>query len=236
MNISAVVDRVQKLRALSKSSNANEAAAAAAAANKLIDAYRLSEADLELQGQVEEPIEEDGGHIYETGKITRWKHCLVSALVDHYGLYVWNDICFPKGRQVSRYRLVGRKSDITVAKYMFAWLTAECQRLADLYAKGQGRVYVASFCSGFVNGVSLQLNASRQEVQKNASAGALIKINARSAAAEEFCLTLRKNLKKGKSFSQSQVDINAFLEGRETGKNLHLGSSLSGGAPKVLGK
>ena len=58
MSTAAIIEKVQKLLALSQSQNANEAAAAAAAANKLIDQYRLSESDLEVQGQAEEPVEE----------------------------------------------------------------------------------------------------------------------------------------------------------------------------------
>ena len=236
MSMTAVIEKVQKLLALSKSSNINEAAAASAAANKLIDQYRLSQADLELQGEASEPYEEDGSYIYESGKITRWKQSLVQCLVKHYGLYVWNDTYYPQGRQVSRYRLVGRKSDITVAKYMFAWLTMECQRLADLYAKGMGRVYVASYCAGFVSGVSLQLNASRQDIQNQASSGALVKINARSSEAEAYLKAFRTNLVTRKTYSAAQTNYQAFAEGKVSGQNLHLGSSLPGAAPKMLGK
>lgn len=236
MSISPIVDRVQKLLALSKSDNPNEAAAAAAAANKLIDQYRLSEADLEIQGQAEEPLEEDEGYIYESGKITRWKSNLVMELVSHYGLYVWNDNYWPKGRQVSRYRLVGRKSDITIAKYMFSWLVLECQRLADLYAKGQGRVYVASYCSGFVNGVTEQLKASRKEVQAEASAGALVKINERSELAKLFAKSLHNNLVTRKSYSHGQTDREAFASGQVSGRNIHLGQSLGAGGAKLLSK
>lgn len=133
----AIIEKVQKLLALSKSSNANEAAAAANAANKLIDTYRLSEADLECMADAGEPIEEDSEYIYESGKVTPWKTALVSHLVKHYGCVHWNDTSYATGRQVSRYRLVGRRSDIGITKYMFAYLSAECQRLAAIEAKGK---------------------------------------------------------------------------------------------------
>ncbi len=61
-SLQAVLDKVRKLRALSKSANANEAAAAARAADKLIQQYRIDEAQI-AQGDVERdlyPIESFG--------------------------------------------------------------------------------------------------------------------------------------------------------------------------------
>jgi hypothetical protein len=234
MSVQEVVDKVQKLLRLSKSNNANEAAAAAAAANKLIDEYRLSEADLEVQGQAEECLSEDDGYIYETGKLTTWKHTLVHVLVKHYGLSHFNDTSYSTGRKVSRFKLIGRKSDITIAKYMFTWLTMECQRLSDLYAKGQGRVYVASYCDGFVNGVAEQLELSRAEVKRAASSAAIVKIDARSELSKKFMYSLHSNLRTVKSMSYSRRDAGAFAAGETSGKNLHLGQSLGAGGVRLL--
>jgi hypothetical protein len=233
MSIESVVDRVQKLLALSKSSNANEAANAAGLANKLIDTYRLSVADLEVQGEVIEPIEEDGGYIYETGKLTPWKHQLMHRLISHYGLAHFNDNIYPGGRKVSRFKVIGRKSDITVAKYMFVWLTTECQRLANVEAKGMGRIYVSSYCEGFVSGVSEQLKASRSEVQRDASSEAIVLVNARSEEAKSFMNSLH-NLIHDKTVSQRRVNYGASAQGQKQGQSLHLGQSLGNSAPKLL--
>lgn len=235
-NISHIIDRVQKLLALSKSSNANEAAAAAAAANKLIDSHRLSSADLEGTIEVVEPIEEDAGYIYETGRITPWKNQLVHVLTKHYGLACWNDNNYSSGRQVSRLRLVGRKSDITIAKYMFAWLQTECQRLSDKEAKGQGRIYVSSYCMGFVMGVASQLKISRSEAKETASSAAIIKIDAREQEALDTLYKLHTNLRTVKTQSQARYDREAFNEGKSKGEALHLGSSLGAGGSKLLGR
>lgn len=230
-DLSNIIERVQKLLALSKSTNANEAAAA----NKLIDQHRLSEADLEGAGEVSEPVEEDASYIYESGRINPWKALLVRVLVNHYGLACWNDAHWNTGRMVSRYRLVGRKSDITISKYMFAWLTAECQRLSDLEAKGKGKVYCNSYCMGFVRGVEDQLRASRVEVQKTATSTAIVKIDARAEEAEEFLNTAHSNLRYKKSLAKSRLDADAYQAGKK-GENLHLGASLGEGGTKLLGK
>jgi hypothetical protein len=121
MSVSPIIEKVQKLLALSKSCNANEAAAAAAVANRLIDQYRLSEADLDadVEGELE-PIEEDSDYLYQSGKITAWKQTLVSILVKHYGCAYWNDATYASGRKVTRYKLVGKRSDVGIVRYMFA--------------------------------------------------------------------------------------------------------------------
>jgi Protein of unknown function (DUF2786). len=232
--MSSVVDKVQKLLALSKSSNAHEAAAAAAMANKLIDQYRLSEADLEVHGQNEEPLEEDEGYLYESGKVTPWKMTLMSVLVKHYGLAHWNDATWASGRQVSRFKLVGRKSDIAVAKYMFTWLTAECQRISMLEAKGMGRVYVGSWCAGFVNGVASQLKASRAEAQKDATSAAIVKVDARADQSKNFLDKLHSDLVYKKKYSQAQTDGRAFMQGHQRGQSIHLGQSMGSGGAKLL--
>ena len=256
-NINSVIDRVKKLLALSQSSNANEAAAAAAAANKLMDQYRVSQADLEgIDNNASEPIEEDATPIYETAKITEWKRSLVMILASHYGCAVWNNWTLSKektsivfdldtgneqvshksggGRKVSGYRLVGRRSDIGICRYMYAYLSAECTRLASIEAKGKGRVFVQSYCIGFVYGVREQLSASRAEVQQQASSSALVKINAREKEAQTAMYEMHNNLKMKKVHSQARLDGKAFGMGQQQGKSIHLGSSLSAGNSRLL--
>lgn len=234
MSSTSVIEKVQKLLALSKSQNANEAAAAAAAANRIIDQYRLSESDLEIAGQIEEPIDEDEGFIYESGKITPWKAALVGVLARHYGLAYWNDNHYPEGRKVSRYKLVGRKTDMEVTKYLFSWLLLECQRLSDQHAKGQGRIYVASYCNGFVVGIAEQLRNSREAIKQTATSAALIKLDSRAEEAKEFMHRLHSNLVSSKTKSYSHVNPTAFAAGKTSGQSVHLGQTLGGKATKLL--
>ena len=233
--LTSVIERVQKLLALSKSSNANEAANAAAAANKLIDQYRLSEADITTEQGETDPMVEDDGYIYETGKVTPWKASLVRTLAAHYGVAHYNDTAYPEGRKVSRFKLIGRTSDIQIVRYMFTWLSMECQRLADANAKGLGRVFVASYCEGFVNGIAIQLRASRQEVKQTASSSAIIKLDARLQESQSFMYGKHTNLRKTTSYSHSQRDGLAFAAGQQKGQSIHLGAALGGSKTKLLG-
>lgn len=233
--ISSVIEKVQKLLALAQSSSAHEAAAALGAANKLIDQYRLSEHDIAVEHNESDPIIEDDSYIYETGRVTPWKNTLIYVLSNHYGVANFNDNYFPEGRKVSRFKLVGRTSDIHIVRYMFAWLMTECQRLADAQVKGRGRVVVASYCEGFVAGLAAQLQISRKEAQQNASSEAIIKLDSRLQESRNFMYQKYSNMKKVTTKSHSQRDLSAFVAGQQQGKNIHLGSALGGSKTKLLG-
>jgi hypothetical protein len=235
-DINKVIEKVKSLLAMSRgSANANEAATAAAMANKIIDQYRLSECDLEgTEEGHSEPIEEDSDYIYQSGKVTQWKRLLVSVLARHYGCSHWNHTDYSGGRKVSRYRLVGRKSDIGLVHYMFSWLSTECIRLSQLEAKGMGRVFVASYCEGFVNGVAQQLKASRTEAKAEASSSSIVKIDARFQDAETALYKLHNNLRVVKTASQARHNSMAFDAGQVRGKNVHLGASISAGNTRML--
>ncbi len=227
-----VISKVKKLLALITSSNANEAANAAARANELIDKYRLSMFDLEEAEVPVEPIVKDTDYIYQSGKVTVWKTHLVYTLTRHYGVAYWNDASYNNGRKVSRYRMVGRKSDMDIVRYMMAYLSLECERLSSLEVKGTGlgRVFVASYQEGFVSGVAEQLRLSREVVKKEATSTAIVKIDSAYQEAKDSMYTMVSGLKKVKTRSYRQTDNHAYGMGKTCGQNIHLGSAMSAGS------
>lgn len=234
IQISSVIAKVQKLLSLANSTSANEAANATAAANKLIEEYRLSEIDIATDNSESDPMIEDDSYIYETGRVIPWKNILIHVLTTHYGVAHYNDTYFPEGRKVSRFKLIGRSSDIQIVRYMFTWLTVECQRLANLQVKGQGRITVASYCEGFVTGISIQLLASRKEVQQTATSAAIIKLDARLQESNTFMYNQHSDIKKVKYQTKSRLDSQAFGAGQQQGRNIHLGSALGTSKTKLL--
>lgn len=235
-DINSIIEKVKKLLALSaKAGTAAEAATAAGLANKLIDEYRLEAADLEAkeEGRLE-PIEEDQDYIYESGKVTTWKQELCSTLVDFYGCTYWNDCYWPNGRQVSRYRVVGRRSDIGIVRYMFAWLMTECQRLAQLEAYGRGKVFVNSYCLGFVRGIRDQLKTSRKQAEATATNAAIVLVNSRAEEAEVELFKMHPNLKTQSTASYARRDQGAYESGKSRGASMHLGASMTSGGTRLL--
>jgi ElaB/YqjD/DUF883 family membrane-anchored ribosome-binding protein len=229
-DIQSIIDRVHKLLSLSNSTNVHEAAAAAAVANRLIDQHRLTLADLEKPEQDSVPLVEDAGYVYTSGKVTPWKTIMLHNLVAHYGLYHYNDSDYSNGRKVSRFKLVGRQDDIAVCRYMFAWLVTECQRLSDSEAKGFGKIFAASYCEGFVQGVNTQLKLSREEIKKTATITSIVKIDARQAEAKGFAFKTVKGLHTVKAKSARRMDNFAFQVGKTRGENISLSKTT-----KILG-
>jgi len=237
--LTEIIAKVQKLLSLSKNnSNAAEAAAAAGIANRLIDEHRLSVADLEAEYCTEEPVVQDENAIYESGRVTAWRSGLVRVLTTHYGVAYYNDVTqSATGRQVSRYRMVGRKSDMEICRYMYTWLGMECERLSGLEAKGMklGRVYVASYQDGFVSGIQEQLRLSREEIKKEATSTSIVMIDSRGEESRAGMYAIVPGLRKSKARSASQFDANAFGQGKARGKAMHLGNAMgSSGSAKAL--
>jgi hypothetical protein len=232
--LSEVIDKIQKLLRLSKSTNAGEAANAAAAANRLMDQYRLSEAEMSIGSNEHDPLVEDDSYVYETGKVTQWKSILVSGLAKHYGCAIFNNTDHSSGRQVSRFKLVGRKSDIQITRYMYVWLHSECQHLSNAEAKGKGRAFVGSYCAGFVSGILKQLVESRRTSEIGANSTAIVALNSRLQEATSFMYSKNK-LRTVKSHSAARLNSSGFYAGQTQGSKFHLGASLGAAKPKLLG-
>ncbi len=226
-SLQSVIDKVQKLLALSKkNANVHESAAAMAAANKLIDEYRLSES--QLDSFQEEEILEDQDNVYECSRITSWKSELVCGLAKHYGCCIINKKSYRK----NNYKLIGRQSDINIVKYMFSWLILEIDRLSQIassnenYNKSSGKIFANSFCIGAVRGVIDQLKKSRQDITTSSNLTGIVKLDERYNQSNNF-LKQMYNTKKSVSYNKSLIDERAYINGKSKGSNIHLGAGLN---------
>ncbi len=218
-----IIDKVRKLLALSRSSNAHEAASAAAKANQLIDEYRLSVGQLTPDNTDTDPVETASEPLLHSNRVMMWRKSLAIRLASHYGCFVWNS---PRPHAAINYQVAGRKSDIEVLNYMFAYISTECDRITLSTAKGKGRTFAESYRRGFVDGVLSQLDASRQTVAKASNdPQALVKLDDRTQAARRH-IEASTHLSKGKSVTASRTDSSAFQSGQSAGRSMHLGQSL----------
>lgn len=220
MSISNIIEKVRKLLALSQSSNAHEAANAAAKANALIDEYRLSVDQISDVGSEDPIIHDQADPLYQADRVMVWRKLLALKLTRHYGCYIWNKAtargCF--------YVVAGRKSDVDVLRYMFAYISSECTRLSVREAKGKGRIYAESYRTGFVDGVMGQLAESRRQASTDQTA--IVKLDDRARLAREH-VTQSVPLTRGKSTTSARTDSSAFSSGQSAGRNMHFGASLS---------
>lgn len=240
-DITRILERINKLRSLTKSSNPHEAANAAAAADKLIAEYQLSEIDLEIKGQQAEGVEiHKQNPLFESGRVVLWRHELASILCNHYGCTYFvstglsqdrmND---PNARRqtVKRLVIVGRKSDADIVRYFYAWLGREIEGFIATFARGKGTAYSQSYARGVVRGIQQQLASQREKTKEAAQqagqSAAMVIMDNRKEDAEKW---MRSNLKlKEGTGSKAQQDHRAFGLGVDKGKNMSLARGLDAG-------
>lgn len=259
-DIAAVIEKIKRLRALSRKAGTQaEAEAAAAIADKLLQEYGLEEAQLQASGEKPaEAVGEDAFTVF-AARAPTWQRILASGLIRHYDCASYLAWVYPDQihAQMAQ-RVIGRKSDVEAAKYMYGWLVVEVERLAQLNA-GNGRSWLDSFRRGAVSGVLNKLSATKKAARDEAEAkqavasaispdvaaqasSALAIYDARKEEAKAKLYELHPDIEKqekrsrgGTSF-RSASNYDGYRQGRAAGSNIHVGASLGdgGGKPKAL--
>lgn len=117
MNIDDVIAKVRRLYALAESSSSeHEAGAAIAAAERLIQSYRLTAADLESGTQATAVLEEEPLDHLGTRPPT-WLRALTAGLSAHYGCATYREqVYWPsfeaRPKVYWRSRVAGRPDDV----------------------------------------------------------------------------------------------------------------------------
>lgn len=233
--MSNIIDQILKLRNLGKgSANENEAMAAMRAADKLINKHRITESMLdEADPSKKQTAKQDEFVLYESGRITKWKSDLAVILSKHYDCAIFNDASRATGRLVSRYRLVGVPSDMEIVRYMFSWLVNEINTLGGIVARGQGKIYAASYAEGVVRGINLQLDLAKEdqviEAEHTGQTSALVKLDERAEEAEKTLRIIHPMLKRSHATTKRRVNVTAMNHGIRDGKQIHLNKGLPDG-------
>lgn len=231
-----IIEKIRKLLALSKSSNANEAAAAAAAAQRLMAEHQIAEAELEVGDGPRESACKSADPIDAFGEqAPTWKGVLCQGLADLLGCEVWLEWVKKPGGGLGRLmQVVGRPSDVASLRYLYAWLVSEIERLTQKHAKGKGRTYANSYRLGAVHGCLDAMQTANREVRAKASGEALVRVDERAAESEAVIAALGLNLRTTSRRSRSNAE--AYERGQRAGRGLHTGAALgaSSGA-RLLG-
>jgi hypothetical protein len=168
-----VVQKIQKLLALSKSDNPNEAALAASMAQELMVKYAIEAHELDKSGvAAKEPIEVEplGAG---TRKIPRWQATLAHILSKHFFCKTY----LTPGVDI---HLVGRQTDREAFKVMFSYLVGEINRMCDntwarvgAFTDTHGKSWKASFGHGAVDVIYKRLEANLTKLLNEAPEGAV---------------------------------------------------------------
>jgi hypothetical protein len=235
-----IFDRIQKLLALSKSDNVNEAASAAAEAQRLMLQHKIEAADLELRGadHVAEPVGEE--LLEGTGdkkKSSGWRVSLAGTLSRAFNSHAYFHF------KSDKIFIVGRHSDVQTIRYLMAYLSNEIERLCDRdwkdliagYKAGDyddlsppnAKAWRNSFKLGAVSAIEAKLVASHKAVESNevlnrSSAMVLVKKHDEIAKAE-----VEKKIKnmKLRAVNRTVSTPDAWKSGVEAGSSLDVNSN-----------
>lgn len=230
-----ILDRIRKLLALARSSNPHEAAAAAARAAELMAQHQLAEASLEHE---DEAI---GEHELERcGRKVTWKSILargvcIACACDCYWTRPWR-----LGADERSLRIVGRASDVDAARYLYAYLVREIERLARAAWDARqrespldsARAWKNAFRSGAASEIAMRLRTARDEAlaaarrradADTAASKAVVRVDRDAAAVADYMSRL--NLVSPRPALVSSAT--GLYQGRIAGAQVNLGGNPS---------
>jgi hypothetical protein len=240
------MDKVERLLRLADSDNAHEAAAALGQANRLMAEHGIEQSMLGAdKAEAAEAVINDYTPLDTSRRYVAWKGQLAMTLGKHNACRVW--------KSGGDLHLVGRPSDVSGVRYLYAYASREIDRLARAHAQGRGRVYANNYRLGCVEGIGAALRAADKAMREhlyqgaheasqaagNASAlvrldNALAKRDARQEGTDAFYETL--GMRKSRS-SRRYYDHGARTAGQRAGRNINMsaGKGLGAGRDKLRG-
>lgn len=222
--IDEVISKVKKLYALAEANTSeHEAAVAVAAAEKLLQQYRLSRAEIETHcdDQAEAPIEDGDPLETYAARVPVWQQILVGTLAGHYGCALYQ----ARSRNQTAMRLVGRPSDLRLLRLQYGRVKIQIDRLTLKNGQGKGRSYCDSYRKGLVVVIHERLKAMRTEVRAAATSTALVKLDEREAQSFRALQDAHANIRFSRP-SPLRVYGDAYQAGRNDGHQIGLGEEL----------
>jgi len=222
--IEDVISKVRKLYALAEANTSeNEAAVAVAAAEKLLQQYRLSRAEVDAHSDTdsESPIEDGEPLETYTSRVPVWQQVLVGALASHYGCAIYQ----ARSSTQTAIRVVGCPSDVRLFRLQYGRVKSQIDRLTLKNGLGKGRSYCDSYRKGLVVVVHERLNAMRTEVRQAATSTALVKLDERESLAARVLRDNHANIRTSRP-TPMRVYHDGFEAGRSDGQKIGLGEEL----------
>ena len=194
-----LIQRLQKVRALTESSVPGEAAAAAAKLQEILLKYNLEMEDIKDDSPVldDRYVKEELELGTTSGNMINWRRILLSGIARSL-------MCAAFGYQGTRKMvIVGQGHNIEIVRHFYDYLSSEISRLADVTwtkARNRTREHARSWKSSFYNGavdiVVQRLEEKYQQVsQQDSHTQALVLRNQRDLddAVEHLIGRVRKN-------------------------------------------
>lgn len=247
MTLNEAIDRAKKLLALAKGNqNENELKAATAAADKIIQEFRISVAQLEADGATTEPFVRKV--VRSQGRRTAWIETLLFGITAHNGCawylssgrvggFEYNDSGTLQGRKGSEgrceYTVVGRSSDTEIVEYMLTYLVGECERIGKQNSKGKGVRFGVAYLMGLALGVKSQFETMRATARAQANKScALVLLDKREEESRTF---MNGDVEmKSAGAVHGANDSYARQQGYAAGKNINIRAGITSSSTAKL--
>ncbi len=233
MNKKAVIEKIKKCLALSKSANQHEAAAALRQAMAFMEKYKIDADDPELLGIAEASILGSGSQkptVFEAvlaNSIAQMMGCKVILSGD---IKITKDLSFKK---VAAWKFIGFDPAPEIASYAFDVLFRQLKKARSVFiSENLKRVQIKAnkvkradlFCEGWVIEATKLVSDLNPDKEKMEQIQAYVqqKHNVRNSKPTD------RNKKTNTNTDRAQNDLHA---GRQAGKSAKLNNAMNGGAP-----
>lgn len=219
---SKILDRLVKLLELAKRGTENEAELAAQRAAELMAKYQLDAADVEARLNTGAKPNLETGRVDGDGdapkRVERWHSVLLAVVADVSGGRAW---MHGAGRY-QQFMMIGPKDSVASAKYLYAMLERDVNRLSREAGRRHGEASNAwrrAYALGMVSRISERLRAGKAAAVRAATSQALVVVDATKKAIEEKLEEMKlRTVKRG---TQKRPD--AAFYGYRDGERVDLG-------------
>lgn len=229
MDKQAIINKIRKCLALTKSANEHEAAAALRQAQKLMELHRVSDTDILIAD-----VAESGAKSGSTRKPAMWE----AALATMIGMAFACPPFFKSGWPAGQWVFVGVGANAEVAQYAFCVLLRQLRKSRAVFIKGECKRLVKTskvrradlFCDAWVRAATSKVHAMAGQ-------------DGDAAAIETFMLTHYPSLSAMKLVDRNEgrnlreKDWDAVGAGRAAGNSVRLNRGVGAAAgPTLIGE
>lgn len=216
-----ILDKIQKLFALSHSPNEAEAAAAAAKAHDLLKQYNLSLDELAPRAEVAQELFQEGA------RTRQWRLQLVSAVAraNYCGVFMESlrrlDPQTGRLQTSQKINLVGREHNLRATRLMTDYLFSCVDRLANQHKK-RGPGANESYRKGVADSLCQRLVQLREDDLRRAETSRELVLREDNAVQKFF----QDKQMRTKTIRSRVSNLSSYSRGRSDGQTISLNSQL----------
>lgn len=221
-----IILKIQKLLALSKSSNENEAQNAMLKAQQLLIKHKLSLKDVELYSS--ENIKVDSFNTEQRFRGQSWKSNLAQVIADNFSCYMYLQTSCNYRSKVRSICFYGKGDDVVICNIMFSYaskcINTEGDKLVKRMKQDRRRKYFKGikddYALGFIAGLKERFN---EQIRNNSEWGLVI---------QKDQIVIDKYREFSKDFGTVNVSkkfykhSNAFKLGQEDGRKFDISNKI----------